>query len=166
LADLENSDFFAETSDGLDDEKLMKELDSLSGKFKEAMDDDFNTAAAVGHLYSLTRSLNTVIDAAKKNKGKMSYLIAKKAKKAFNETGKIFGLFQTEPGKYFAAMKKEGLASSGDSEEEIENLIAERATAKKEKNFTRADEIRDLLTEKGITLKDTPQGTEWSFKNN
>jgi len=63
-------------------------------------------------------------------------------------------------------MKKEGLASSGDSEEEIESLIAERTVAKKEKNFARADEIRDTLTEKGIILKDTPQGTEWSFKNN
>jgi cysteinyl-tRNA synthetase len=165
LADLENNDLFADTSDGIDDEKLMKELDSLSDKFKEAMDDDFNTAAAVGHLYSLTRSLNTVIDAAKKNKGKMSPLIAEKAKKVFSEVGKVFGLFQTDPNKYFEAMKKEGLASSGDSEEEIESLIAERTAAKKEKNFARADEIRDILTEKGIILKDTPQGTEWSFKN-
>jgi cysteinyl-tRNA synthetase len=165
LADLENNDLFSEISDGLDDEKLINELDSFSDKFKEAMDDDFNTAAAVGHLYSLTRSLNTVIDAAKKNKGKMSHLIAKKAKKAFNEAGKVFGLFQTEPNKYFEAMKKEGLASSGDSEDEIERLIAERTAAKKKKNFARADEIRNILTEKGIILKDTPQGTEWSFKN-
>ena len=166
LADLDNKDLFAEDSDGLGDEQLINELDSLSDKFKEAMDDDFNTAAAVGHLYSLTRSLNTVIDAAKKNKGKMSPLIADKAKKAFCEAGKVFGLFQTEPKDYFDAMKKEGLASSGDSEEEIESLIAERTAAKKEKNFARADEIRDILTEKGIILKDTPQGTEWSFKNN
>jgi cysteinyl-tRNA synthetase len=96
----------------------------------------------------------------------MSHLLAEKAKKAFNEAGKVFGLFQTAPTKYFDAMKKEGLASSGDSEEEIEKLIAERAAAKKEKNFARADEMRDILTEKGIILKDTPQGTEWSFKNN
>jgi cysteinyl-tRNA synthetase len=166
LADLDNNKLFAEVSDCIDDEKLINELDSFSDKFKEAMDDDFNTAAAVGHLYSLTRSLNTVIDAAKKNKGKMSHLIAKKAKKAFNQEGKVFGLFQMEPSKYFDTMKKEGLASSGDSEEEIEGLVAERAAAKKEKNFARADEIRDILTEKGIILKDTPQGTEWSFKNN
>jgi cysteinyl-tRNA synthetase len=166
LADLDNNDLFVEISDGLDDEKLINELDSFSDKFKEAMDDDFNTAAAIGHLYSLTRSLNTVIDAAKKNKGKMSHLIAKKAKKAFNQAGKVFGLFQMDPSKYFDTMKKEGLASSGDSEEEIEGLVAERAAAKKEKNFVRADEVRDILTEKGIILKDTPQGTEWSFKNN
>jgi cysteinyl-tRNA synthetase len=166
LADLDNNELFSEISDGIDDEKLINELDSFSDKFKEAMDDDFNTAAAIGHLYSLTRSLNTVIDAAKKNKGKMSHLIAEKAKKAFNQAGKVFGLFQMEPSKYFDTMKKEGLASSGDSEEEIESLIAERAAAKKEKNFARADEIRDILTEKGIILKDTPQGTEWSFKNN
>lgn len=166
LADLDSNELFSEISDGIDDEKLINELDSFSDKFKEAMDDDFNTAAAIGHLYSLTRSLNTVIDAAKKNKGKMSHLIAEKAKKAFNQAGKVFGLFQMEPSKYFDTMKKEGLASSGDSEEEIESLIAERAAAKKEKNFARADEIRDILTEKGIILKDTPQGTEWSFKNN
>ena len=96
----------------------------------------------------------------------MSCLIAEKAKKAFNETGKVFGLFQTAPNKYFDTLKKEGLASSGGSEEEITRLIAERSSAKKEKNFARADEIRDILTEKGIILKDTPQGTEWIFKNN
>ena len=129
------------------------------------MDDDFNTAAALGHLYSLTRSLNTVIDSTKKNKGKISSLIAQKAKNVFNEAGKVFGLFQTVPNKYFDAIKKEGLASSGNSEEEIEGLVAERAAAKKEKNFARADEIRDILTQKGIILKDTPQGTDWSFKS-
>ncbi len=130
------------------------------------MNDDFNTAAVIGHLYALTRSLNTIINAAKKNKGKISHLIADKTKEAFNEVGAVLGLFLTEPDKYFAAMKKEGLASSEISEDEIERLILERTEAKKEKNFARADEIRGILTEKEILLKDTPQGTEWRFKNN
>ncbi len=166
LSELNNADLFSETGNIADEKKVKTELVSFPDKFKEAMDDDFNTAAAIGHLYALTRSLNTIIDAAKKNKGKISHLIADKTKEVFNEVGGIFGLFQTEPNTYFGAMKKEGLASSGISEDEIEKLIAERTEAKKEKNFGRADEIRDILTEKEIILKDTPQGTEWSFKNN
>ena len=46
-------------------------------------------------------------------------------------------------------------------DEEIENLIAERQAARKEKNFARADEIRNLLLEKGIVLKDTREGVKW-----
>ena len=46
-------------------------------------------------------------------------------------------------------------------DEEIENLIAERKLARKEKNFARADEIRDVLLEKGIQLKDTREGVQW-----
>jgi len=166
LRDLNNADLLSENGNTADEEKIKKELTAFPDKFKEAMNDDFNTAAVIGHLYALTRSLNTIIDAAKKNKSNISYLFADKTKEVFNEAGTVLGLFLTEPDKYFAAMKKEGLASSEISEDEIEKLILERTQAKKEKNFARADEIRDILTEKEILLKDTPQGTEWSFKNN
>jgi len=166
LSDISNDDLFVAKEDSADEKKVKIELDSFPEKFREAMDDDFNTAAAIGHLYVLTRSLNSIIDAAKKNSGKISGSIAEKTKGIFSEVGNVLGLFQTAPDTYFDAMKKDGLASSGTSEDDIEKLVNERTAAKKEKNFARADEIRDLLTEKGILLKDTPQGTEWSFKNN
>ena len=51
---------------------------------------------------------------------------------------------------------------SGEDVEEIERLIAERAAAKKERNFSKADEIRDTLLKMGITIKDTREGTVWS----
>ena len=51
---------------------------------------------------------------------------------------------------------------SGEDVEEIERLIAERAAAKKERNFSKADEIRDTLSKMGITIKDTREGTVWS----
>jgi cysteinyl-tRNA synthetase len=51
---------------------------------------------------------------------------------------------------------------TGEDAPEIEALIAERESARKEKNFKRADEIRDILISRGIELKDTPEGTKWS----
>jgi len=63
-------------------------------------------------------------------------------------------------------LKNMGSASRGISKQEIEGLIAERLLARKEKNWARSDEIRNSLAEKGVILKDSPQGTEWSFKQN
>lgn len=167
LSDINRPDLFDKAGDSDEEtEKTGEELAGFMEKFRAAMDDDFNTAAAIGHLYTLTRSLNTVIDKAKKNNRKIPCAISEKAAEIFRETGEILGLFQTEPEAYFEALKKDGLDASGISEQDVQKLVAERAEAKKTKNFARADEIRDILTEKGILLKDTPQGTEWRFENN
>lgn len=115
-------------------------------QFIEKMEDDFNTADALAALFELVRELN-------------SFLAASPSKEAAAEAGAVFtdlagllGLIgETATDKAFA--------------EEVEGLIAERAAAKKAKNYARADEIRTQLTEMGVTLQDTPQGTKWK-KNN
>jgi len=166
LSDINNPDLMAGSGNPGEMDQAQKELEGFMEKFRAAMDDDFNTAAAIGHLYALTHSLNTAIDGAKKNNRKISGAISKKAAEIFRKTGEILGLFQMEPKTYFETLKKNGLAASGLSAQDVQQLVDERTEAKQAKNFTRADEIRDILSEKGILLKDTPQGTEWHFKNN
>ena len=90
--------------------------------------------------------------------------LAKAGREVFKEIGSVLGLFQSDPAQYFAARKQEGISTAGLSEADIQGLIDERLTARKEKNWARADEIRDELAAKGIILKDTTQGTEWSVK--
>jgi cysteinyl-tRNA synthetase len=149
----------------LGEKRLVTELQQFPGKFIAAMDDDFNTAAALGHLYVLTRSLNALVDQKKKFP---TFQIAEGtvalAREQFQMVENIFGLFRESPQAYFERQKERGIVSAGIAPEEIEGLIKERELARKSKDFKKADEVRKQLEEKGILLKDTPQGTEWTTK--
>ncbi len=161
LSDINNEQFVSENVS--EQENLKKELDQFPEKFRSAMDDDFNTAAALGHLYSVLRGLNAVFDRCRKDSSfKVSPALITKAENVFSVAGGVLGLFNENPQDYFEKQRKTGVESKGISPAEIEDLITLRQEARSEKNWAEADRIRDLLLEKGIVLKDTPQGTEWS----
>jgi len=168
LHDLENLRAAEKAPGALDpaEQKALQELEAFPEKFKEAMDDDFNTAAALGHLHALTRTLNGLVDRSKKDPScALPQTAARKAQKIFRDAGNVFGLFTEAPAAYFARQKESAIDARGISKEEIERLIADRLQARKEKNWARADQIRNDLAAQGIILKDSAQGTEWSFKN-
>ena len=106
------------------------------------MDDDFNTADAIAAVFDLVRDINTNV--IEKNPSKA---LCEGAIKLFDELTDVLGLVYNR--------KKESL------DEEVEALIAERAEARKNKNWARADEIRDTLKAMNIVLEDTPQGVKW-----
>ncbi|MDR1068347.1 MAG: cysteine--tRNA ligase [Clostridiales Family XIII bacterium] len=122
-------------------------LDSLAkykDKFIAAMDDDLNTADAIAAIFELIAEVNAVTkDGASKEYAAGALALLKEL------TG-VLGLLG-DAGSEEAADEKD---------EELEALIAQRQTARAEKNWARADEIRDILKERGITLKDTPQGLQ------
>jgi cysteinyl-tRNA synthetase len=80
------------------------------------------------------------------------------------EISAVVGLFQIKPADWLAAREAEKAQHLEISPEEIEGLIVERATARKNKDFKRSDEIRDYLLSRDIQLLDTPQGTTWKVK--
>jgi len=121
--------------------ELLKEADAFVAKFEEAMDDDFNTADAISAIFELVKFANTNADSSK-SKAFLESLVSK-----IVMLSDICGLI----------VKKEAEML----DEEIEALIAERQAARKEKNFARADEIRDELLNKGIILEDTREGVKW-----
>ena len=118
-------------------------LDQYREKFIEAMDDDLNTADAISAVFELITAINTAVkDGASKE-------FAQKALDLLMELATVLGLLQQEVSEEVTEV-----------EPEIQALIDERQAARKAKDFARADEIRDILKEKGITLKDTPQGVQ------
>lgn len=124
-----------------EEEALLKEAEKLAVKFDDAMEDDFNTADAISVIFELVKFAN---QNAVEGKSK-SFLQALRDKIIM--LSDICGLI---------VEKKEELLDT-----EIEQLIEERQAARKNKDFGRADAIRDELFEKGILLEDTREGVKW-----
>jgi len=123
------------------EKNLLEEISSFKERFIEAMDDDINTADAVSVIFELARFINTNVNESS------SLDFAKKCYDMFIELTGVLNIVSKN--------KNESL------DEEVEKLINERVTAKKERNFARADEIREQLLQMGIVLEDTRQGTKW-----
>jgi cysteinyl-tRNA synthetase len=139
-------------------------LDSFRAQFEEAMDDDFNTAQALGYFFDLQRHLNSLLDISKKQRAEEILAMLKEGLEYFTRFGSILGLFQVDPTKYSNGQKKEGLRRLNLIEGEILRQIEERNLARKEKDWKRGDEIRNDLLSKGIVLEDTPTGTIWKIR--
>jgi cysteinyl-tRNA synthetase len=139
-------------------------IESFHTRFEEAMDDDFNTAQALGYFYDLQRCLNSLLDISKGHPTQEVISMLNQGLDHFVKTGWVFGLFRDDPEKYLAQRRKEGLKKLNLTEEEILRSIGERNLARKEKNYKKADEIRKDLLTKGIALEDTPSGTIWKIK--
>ena len=110
-------------------------------QFKSALSNDLNTSLGITAIYDVLK--------ADCNGATKRYIL--------NEYDKVLSLDLLK-----GADELNNTVQSGEDVEEIERLIAERAAAKKERNFSKADEIRDTLSKMGITIKDTREGTVWS----
>jgi cysteinyl-tRNA synthetase len=146
--------------------KNMEEIvRSLPEQFEKAMDDDFNSAAALGVLQRATRDLNRLIAEAKQDAAAgFPTALLEESLAAFTRLGAVLGILTTDPAEYFKQKQDQGMKDVALSEEQILNYIEERKTARVQKNWKRADEIRDELLNKGIILEDSPQGTTWKVK--
>ena len=130
-----------------DEELTAKENDVLDatnealGKFETSMEDDFNTADAIAAVFELVKLANT-----NSSTDSTKTFISQMKKKIITLTD-VLGL----------KVEKENEML----DEEIDSLIAQRQQARKDRDFKRADEIRDILLEKGIVLEDTREGVRW-----
>ncbi|MCR5237730.1 MAG: cysteine--tRNA ligase [Lachnospiraceae bacterium] len=140
LSDIEKAGADGDMTDAERD--AAAEAEKQKERFNEVMDDDLNTADAISVIFDLVKLANTT---AKEGATKA---FAKEIREGIEELGGILGLI--------FKVKDETLDA------DIEKLIEERQQARKEKNFARADEIRDELLAKGIQLKDTREGVKWS----
>ena len=143
---------------------VMAEIEECKKEFVDAMDDDFNTAAAIGSLQKLRREVNTNIEHG------ISPNIAREILDMFKTFGTILGLFSNDPFNWeFLKIISSELVlnlewgasnvSASFSDMEIQNLVAEREDARRYKDWKRSDEIRKQLSEAGIILEDRPDGS-------
>ena len=135
-------------------------LSSFIGNFQEAMDDDFNTALAIGHIFELVRELNRFLDSKPSSFKDRQLVLA--AKERLAEAGEILHLFGRTPLEWYASLMK--VKSIGLSETEIYQKIKERQNARLGKDWQLADTIRRELEEKGIILEDKKDGTDWKVR--
>ena len=137
----DNLDFLlGSAADGEVDADFAAKAEAHRTEFIEAMDDDLNTADALSAVFTLVRDINTMANSASKQTLEAAAAI-------FDELTGVLGLVYNR--------------KADDLDAEIENLIAQRAAARKEKNWAKADEIRDKIKAMGIVLEDTPQGVKW-----
>ena len=120
-------------------------------RFKQAMDDDFNTPVAVAVLFDMARELNKL----KTNDTELAAQLAGELK----ELSDVLGILQDTPENFLQAT--DAVPAGGLNEQDINTLIEKRLAAKQNKDWALADQIRDDLKQQGIILEDIATGTHW-----
>ncbi len=120
-------------------------------RFREVMDDDFNTPMAIALMHEIAGAFNREPDRQSDR--------ARNLAATLRHLGEVLGLLQSDPETYLHSQA--GSSGDGLRDEEISALIAQRKQARTDKDFAEADRIRDLLQEQGISLEDGPEGTIW-----
>lgn len=143
------------------DRVLRGQLQTLRERFIEAMDDDFNTARAIGCLFDTIRFLNASLTGKQAD---LSPAVLAETEKSLREIGAVLGLFREEPDRYLRLCREREAMKRGLAVAEIESLIAERRSAREAKEWQRADELRKGLAAQGVILKDTPTATTWTIE--
>ncbi len=157
-------DFLREAPDkpkpSAEEKSLEGVIAAFMDKFREAMDDDFNTALALGHIFELIREVNRFLDA--KPSGRKAIELVQKAKDLLDQTGNVLSIFTRRPEEWYdALMLTKGIPYS---KEDILTKIKARQEARKRKDWAAADAVRRELEEKGIILEDKKDGTAWKVK--
>ncbi|MCX6580372.1 MAG: cysteine--tRNA ligase [Candidatus Aminicenantes bacterium] len=144
-----------------DDGNLLPELiDGIREGFREAVLDNFNTARALANFSELFTQVNAFLSAPKPKMKQKAHTL-RLFREEFTKVAEVLGIFDEAPEEFIKEFKRRFLAEHNISAAEIDEKIAARAEAKKEKDYETADKIRLQLKEQKIMLQDTPQGVEW-----
>jgi cysteinyl-tRNA synthetase len=127
-------------------------------RFVEIMDEDLNTAGAIGLVFEKVREMNRVMDASDGAMDADTRIALEGDRLQILEAGRVLGLFDERPSDFFAQLTD---ASPQIDPQEIETLIEKRAVARAQKDWAASDAIRDRLKEMGVVLEDGPKGTTW-----
>ncbi len=142
------------------DRPLYQKIIALPRAFEEAMDDDFNTALAIGLLYDLVRDVNKFLSEVDQKREDAAYCILAVAQESFDNVAQTLGIFQRRPEEWFSEARL-GEHKITLTVEQIEEYIHLRNEARARKDWAEADRIRKALDEGGVALFDRPGGTVW-----
>jgi len=144
------------------DANVQTSISEARSRFHEAMDDDFNTPAALGVVFDLVREANRLKDSPDTTVGTFHCLLQAFMDLACDVLG--FSFENVRPGSALSLAVNFANVYKNAADASIAILIDIRQEARKAKDFEKADRIRNLLADKGIALEDTPEGTTWGFK--
>ncbi|MBU4236584.1 MAG: cysteine--tRNA ligase [Proteobacteria bacterium] len=144
--------------------KDSKKLHTIEERFQKAMDDDFNTAMAMGILFDAVKVINKICQQLPVNPSQPDITLLKESGVIIKKLAAIMGLLQEDARKYLQQKKAALLNGLDIGEQKILQLIQERKDARAAKDWARGDTIRDQLLAMGIELKDSSSGTTWEIK--
>jgi cysteinyl-tRNA synthetase len=137
---------------------------SFMPQFEQAMDDDFNAAAALAVLSEALRFANEVLDNREGHSEALITSTAHALEEAIARMSSVLGILERNPQAALDKLQQRALGARGINTAEVEQLIAERNAARKAKDFKRSDDIRKQLIDQGVELMDGPQGTTWKVR--
>lgn len=147
-------------SESSSSEILSQKIQSLVTEFEQAMDDDFNTAKVVGLLFDLSREWNKFLD---ENQTVNSKLV-ENFEQGVQKIHEVLGIFGSSAEEFLTQCQNLKLDSTAITPEVIEQKLQERIEARKQKDWAKADAIRDELQNAGVQIKDNPDGTtSWNL---
>lgn len=143
--------------------ELCAEFDSLSTALHEALDDDCNTASALGHVFGLVRLINRLLEDKGLRAAEGTKDLLLRFQVLLQEWGNVLGLFTQQPSVFLENLRSMRATRKGIDTSLVTNLMQERQKARKDKDFARSDAIRDQFASLGIEMRDTPEGPVWDI---
>ncbi|RKG74953.1 cysteine--tRNA ligase [Corallococcus exercitus] len=130
-------------------------------EFESAMDDDFNTAGALGALSGQFGLMNELTDKPPVKDKPLVGRTLQALREQVREMSRVLGVFEDDPGAWLLRRRDRAVRERGIDVAEVERLLAERTAARAAKDFAKADEVRGALKALGVDIMDTPAGTSW-----
>ncbi len=144
------------------DMSIFAELGGYIKEFYSAMYDDFNTAAAVGHIFSSVRVMNRALETKKLLNSPDAPKFLDYFLDFIEDWKTILGIAYNNPTEFLESLKLDSAKRLGINIDEVEALLEERKQARLNKDYAKSDEIRDALLAMNVEVKDTPQGQTWT----
>lgn len=142
-------------------QNLLEEWRQLDLEFSEALDDDLNTAQAIGAIFSQTRFVNRILEDRILRKSKSGGVLLDEYLARSRKWSAELGLFSQEPGEFLENLRKVRIRRLDIDLPAAQLLLTEREKARQDRDFARSDVLRSELARLGIDVRDTPAGQKW-----
>ena len=148
---------------GPDGQALLTEADSIKTDFLAALDDDCNTAAAIGHIFSAVHLAGRVLEDKKLRTAEAGRDILLRIQEMVHLWSQILGVFGTDPAKFLEELRAIRVLRKGLDLQKTHTLLDARIAARQAKDFAQADALREELAAMGVEVRDTPEGQQWDL---
>ena len=144
--------------------ELLQEAESLLQSCWDKLDDDLNTAACIGDVFSLVRTANRILENQAWRRSQQGRELLVRIGEGIQLLGQTLHVFHKEPFAFLDELRRFKAGRQGIDPREVENLLQQRQEARRNKDFQLADSLRDQLADMGVTVQDGPEGSSWDVQ--